>query len=278
MTKETNIEETKKDKPRWSWKKRTIICIGVFLLYGFLYGYIHSPIYKIEPIEATIVDSVTGEPVEGVVVVSLWRSYNTWYGRAYRVLRADEAVTAKDGKFMIEGSWPSVLLPFTILNRRSHDLYIYKHGYGPMILNTADKDKLSKRFGNTDKIPQVELRMMTDFYPIMDNSLEQRGYSRYSIWSGRNIELEKYDFDNFTDDDYRGLAQTVQSGIQTCLNYAAKVPGIERPPGSDKKLKLQNMARQIVKTFDFLNINYTNKPYEYRARNNLKSILRGETN
>jgi len=232
-------------KPRWSWKKRTIICIGVFLLYGFMYTYNHSPIYKIEPIEATIVDSVTGEPVEGAIVVSLWRSYDFSKGRAYRVLRVDEAVTDKDGKFSFEGSWPSILMPRSALTWESHDLYVYKHGYEHEILETVDKDTFEEKFGSIDKKSHESLDRMVTFYPIEDRSLEQRGFFRYSIWSGRKIEIVKHDFSKFNDKDY----QAVRQGL---ITLEGLVRPLERAPGGYKLYNLVNYAKEYKKTKDFL--------------------------
>jgi len=231
--------------------KKLLHLLVVLCLYGVVQGCEYNREYEIEPISATIVDSVTGEPVEGVVVVSLWQAYDFVKGRAIRVIRADEAVTDKNGNFSFEGSPPAFLEKSEKLNRRSHDLYIYKHGYIHQILGTVEKDVFEKDFGPIKDIPHEQLSFMVSYYPIADHKYEQAGYRRYSIWSGRKIEIVKHDFSKFTDKDYQAVRQGLGT-MDNAVQYASPFLGKDRPPGSNKKRKLYKYSGELEKTSRFL--------------------------
>ncbi|TAK10126.1 hypothetical protein EPO44_00400 [bacterium] len=77
------------------------------------------------PWKAQIVDTETGKPLEGVVVLAVWRHCGFIFmdgcGEYYD---AEEVVTGSDGRFVIQARWN----PFrTILGP---DLTIFKPGYG----------------------------------------------------------------------------------------------------------------------------------------------------
>jgi len=263
MTKETNIalrqgsgQSAESVKPRWSWKKRILVGLGVFLLYWLLYGFNHSPIYMVKPFEGVMIDSETKKPIEGMVVVSIWQTYNFWLDRPYRVVKVDEALTDKDGKFHVKGSLPFLRLPFTYFNRLSNTIYIYKHGYKPSLLyGSVDLDRVKEDYGDISKLTSKEMDYITRYVVITNDKYEQRGFLRDIAWSGRVLERYRYDFESFEDKDYKKMgngAQSVEKSVSD-VDY----------PGGYRKFKLTKMAEELQKTYILLNKNYKNKDYNY---------------
>ena len=74
---------------------------------------------------AIVVDSVTGEPIEGAVALAIWRKYTSkrtpfWEGGNYENVRVEEAVSDKNGHIYIDGFWDWFSKPH---------LTVYKFGY-----------------------------------------------------------------------------------------------------------------------------------------------------
>lgn len=72
--------------------------------------------YSFTEIKGTVIDAETKKPIEGVVVVALWKI--NWRGRpgiyyeggTAKVIHAEEAVTDKDGKYTIP-AWGPIKRP-----------------------------------------------------------------------------------------------------------------------------------------------------------------------
>ena len=81
-----------------------------------------------DPITATVVDSETGQPIEGVVVVADWRLKGGLEGgNPVGHLALMEAVTDKAGTFHFPGWGPR--LSFSILRDWEPELFFFKNGY-----------------------------------------------------------------------------------------------------------------------------------------------------
>jgi hypothetical protein len=101
-------------------KKRLIILIGsVFFLSGF------TCIACIDgPYKGKVVDAVTGEPIEGVVVLAVWRKNNpTPAGGISKYNDARETLTDKNGDFEIQGKGLRVFSTLDVM------ITIFKAGY-----------------------------------------------------------------------------------------------------------------------------------------------------
>lgn len=77
----------------------------------------------------TVVDEETGQPIEGVVAIAIWRKHSIlqrafWEGGAMVVAKMEEAVSDKDGNIFIDGFWGWYSMPY-----RYPRLTIYKPGY-----------------------------------------------------------------------------------------------------------------------------------------------------
>lgn len=84
--------------------------------------------YSSDAIECRVYDAVTSKPVTGAVVVALWRRMSIageWRG----TFRWEEAVTDKDGQFVIHRWGPRYLEPDHDLDGRDPELWILKRGY-----------------------------------------------------------------------------------------------------------------------------------------------------
>src|SRR5439155_780937 len=67
------------------------------------------PLYAANAIRATVVDATAGSPIEGAVVVAVWQ-LQTMSGEGPR-LQVSEAVTDRDGRFVIPGWGPKFRQP-----------------------------------------------------------------------------------------------------------------------------------------------------------------------
>ncbi len=75
-------------------------------------------------ISGKVVDSVTGKPIEGAIVVAQWTAARGWLGEQQRELhKIVETLTDKEGKFSLSGTMGFALDP--------PEMIIYKEGYIP---------------------------------------------------------------------------------------------------------------------------------------------------
>jgi len=125
--------------------------------------------YSARPITATVIDTDTQEPLEGVNVVADWVLYDpAWRGTGE--LEIIEAVTDEQGQFHIPGWGPKAVpshLPYgTRLGNDDPALQFFKGGYRIRVLvNSRQPERLR---------PENDI-------PV-----------RYSDWDGKVIKLEKF--------------------------------------------------------------------------------------
>lgn len=93
------------------------------------------PIHYSSEISGHVVDTSSGDPVEGAVVVAAW--YLTGMEGAHvATLAAEEATTAADGSFTIDSWGPRFTKPslFAGLDADMPKLFIFKNGYLPTLV------------------------------------------------------------------------------------------------------------------------------------------------
>jgi hypothetical protein len=85
--------------------------------------------YTSERIEASVVDSESGEPVAGAVVVVLWRQVDTYSERWSELFGVAELVTDAGGRFTVQRWGPRQSKSGAYIDRRSPELWVLKSGY-----------------------------------------------------------------------------------------------------------------------------------------------------
>ena len=104
----------------------------------------------------TVVDEETGEPVEGVVAIAIWRKHSIkerawWEGGTMVVVKIKEAVSDKDGNIYIDGFWG-----WYIAKNRYPRLTIYKPGYVCWDQINLYEGGLRKDFDKDHRIARIE--------------------------------------------------------------------------------------------------------------------------
>lgn len=86
--------------------------------------------YSAEPIEATVIDAETKQPLEGVVVTANWQLEEGTFGGNVQAgqLMVMEAVTDKDGKFRFPSWGPTTVWRGHLVND-DPQLLLFKSGY-----------------------------------------------------------------------------------------------------------------------------------------------------
>lgn len=106
--------------------KFLILSLMVSILnFGCVYGFRYDGSYK-----GKIVDELTNNPIEGVVVLGLWyKETATVAGTTSTFYDAKETVTDKNGKFEIPGQGLRILTDLTPMNFRAFKAgYSYEQG------------------------------------------------------------------------------------------------------------------------------------------------------
>ena len=128
--------------------------------------------YSAAPMQATVVDADTGQPLEGAVIVAHWVLEDTGAVKTVGDMELMEAVTDANGRFALAGWGPKATpnYPYPVrLSRLDPEIFILKPGYMPrQVMNNEHPDLI--------------------FHP------EDLGpATRTSQWNNRVIELKKAD-------------------------------------------------------------------------------------
>lgn len=120
--------------------KHVTLFLMIFLLtLSFLVACGQDTVLSADPIDATLVDADTGQPLAGVPVVAYWElKSGSLAGDSLPCGAAgvEEAVTDKNGKFHIPG-WGPVKGPCGYMPSWSPEIFAFKSGYSPLIfMNT----------------------------------------------------------------------------------------------------------------------------------------------
>jgi hypothetical protein len=160
-----------------------LLIVGLVVAENILVG--APPFYSAKETRARIVDEHTGQPIEGAVVVAQW-VLEVISGRGPTMYIA-EAVTDKNGEFVIPGWGPRPRGPITELREKSPQLLIFKHGYWPLDLHNESPEKVVKRIPNYKKLNTKDLQKATAWYEGAPAK-----YVQESMWNGLNIQLEPF--------------------------------------------------------------------------------------
>ena len=114
------------------------------------------PAHADGPWKGQIVDTETGTPVEGVVVLAYWvkwtASWGGWAGGDF--VDAEETVTGPDGRFVIPRHSTFTLMPWS---RITGELVILKPGYGQWVFRGGNPSGEStwKRLERNEEIIEM---------------------------------------------------------------------------------------------------------------------------
>ena len=157
-----------------------------------------------------VVDTETGEPIEGAVVLGVWyKEVPTVAGPKYDYYDARETVTDKNGEFLIPGKGLillSNLEPVSIMIFKAGYSYLYvpwvsfKEGIllrkqikweddKPIIpLRKLTMEERRRQLGPPDPPDEVPLEKVILMLKEINKDDIERGLSPRSIWKGKKIE------------------------------------------------------------------------------------------
>ncbi len=147
-------------------------------------AFIRPPFYSAKPVQATVVDEATRRPVEGVVVVAVW-ALSSVHGVTH-TLRIDETATDSQGRFSLPGFGPKLRPPLYEAQRHMPYLILFKHGYVPLALRNASRDKFVAAFGDPRQWSTRQLRDNLPYEYDPERPVQE------SFWNGLTIELEPF--------------------------------------------------------------------------------------
>jgi len=159
---------TAEDKPAWyRRRKRLTIFFGLLILYSIATG--NLPIwrlYKAAPIEGSVIDAKTRQPLSGVVVVANWHLKRTALHGTTNLgaLWLAETVTDENGHYSIPGQSLTLAPAFSWFGYSGPYLYFFKPSYMPLIKNNPQNGAWSAA---------------------------DKNYYRTSVWDGATIELAR---------------------------------------------------------------------------------------
>jgi len=109
-------------------RKIALLVLGACILLSSLIGL--GALYAAAPITAKIIDSATGQPIEGVNVVATWNREGGLEGGAITGhAMVMEAVTDANGQFHFPGWGPRLGLPSGAIKGAAPELWFFKSGY-----------------------------------------------------------------------------------------------------------------------------------------------------
>ena len=116
------------------------------------------PFYWAEAIHARVIDAETGQPIEGVVVVAVWKLYGGGFGHGghHGALFVEETVTDANGEFAF-GKWGPRRRPAYAALDTAPWLLLFKSGYQHRFLsNEADSNAALRRSDWTGGIVRLQ--------------------------------------------------------------------------------------------------------------------------
>jgi hypothetical protein len=179
-----------------------------FVLIVFISGCCMYPVRYDGPYCGKVVDEVTGEPIEGVVVLGVWyKVYPSPAGSTSKYYDAYETVTDRNGEFYIpglglrfftfiwpmdilifkagysyeEGPWESFKLEETYYRKK------YKWEDNKLIipLKKLTIEERKKQLGPPDPPSEAPLEKVIIMLKEIDKDNLERGFDRRGMWGGK---------------------------------------------------------------------------------------------
>ena len=129
--------------------------------------------YAAEPIDATVVDGTTGQPIAGALVIARWIARGdggTHRPRDLGSVRVLETITAPDGRFHFDGWGPVAYAGKGTLLDEDPLILVFKHGY-----------QVSHASNGQYGVP-----------PTKDFRAHKSGPLRSSLWNGETLSMKPY--------------------------------------------------------------------------------------
>jgi hypothetical protein len=140
-------------------------------------------IYRAEAIEGWVIDTDTGRPLEGVIVVAHWQLRGGFEGGTpIRQLQILETVTDKNGHYLFPAWGPKFAL-MGQLRSESPEILMFKPGYKFQLLNNpwySDRDTTKSDWnGKTVKLERFTgtLGQYAQHLWLLNNTLWNAGYT-----------------------------------------------------------------------------------------------------
>lgn len=164
-----------------------------------------SPVYKIAPIDAVVIDGQTGVPIEGAIVVANWQLVRGGLDGPHNAgqLEVREAVTDKHGRFHIDGFVRANPLlkelrnsdPRLLFFKPGYEIQRFTNTYGDAGTDMPGPLRRSQLDGGTIRMVRTK-----DVQP---------GERRRTFYSGFNVDLEAI---VRSDCDWKKIPRTLLAG------------------------------------------------------------------
>jgi hypothetical protein len=192
-----------------------------------------SLVYSSKELHGQVVETETGQSVEGAVVVASWLLSPTIWGHEqyHKRLHIVETVTDAEGRFVIPAWGPKLLPPLTALDETNPRLAVFKSEYRPKFLSNKNKQTTTTldadwngqvvqlaRFQSTT---EEEARYIEAFYDELS-----RGHD--------DLLRDWKNYPRATLAVYRESQRLRSRGLKP--GYFALVPNIERLNKADREL------------------------------------------
>ena len=144
------------------------------------------PVYSGKEIRATVVDHETERPLEGAVVVALWRLRGqSGSGPSFHV---GEAATDADGRFAMPPWGPKLRPPLSHADTQTPYLVVFKSGYVPVRLINVKRSDFARLRAMKAPASKISRDAGVLAYP------EANPYDlvQDSLWNGMAIRLEPF--------------------------------------------------------------------------------------
>lgn len=159
--------------------------------------------YSADRIGGIVVDAETDQPIEGAVVIAHWNVTKMHLALgdigypSGRNLVWLEAVTDKEGKYLIPAWGPKFVSPLESMSGRDSHLAIFKSGYWLKPLSDIEPDTLAKWYilSMVDDKKLVDHTFSTRFEIAVSRvarSTHVVPSHRKSVWNGRTIRIKKF--------------------------------------------------------------------------------------
>ena len=119
------------------WYMRWTYFIGVALICLSVVAFFFA--YTADEIEGWVIDSNTGQPIEGVIVLAHWQLRGGFTNKPLQELKVFEDVTDSKGRYFFP-AWGPKFAFLGSLDSRSPAVYMFKPGFEVLVINNTSAD------------------------------------------------------------------------------------------------------------------------------------------